>query len=156
MSIRPAAAAAGRGCDACAAVSAAAANRPDAAAAPADASAVRNVRLPTPCVFVIASPARPLAIVEEHPVQAVAERVGGVDGLFVGTRDRVNRVEPAGQASELAERAEYFAREIHLVHLADAADEDHLVRSGRDAQRPRQAIEIPFLLECAIGVEHLN
>src|SRR5262245_29004281 len=143
MSIRPAAAAAGRGCDACAAV---AANRPDAAAAPADASAVRNVRLPTPCVFVIASPARPLAIVEDHLVEAVAELVGGVDGLFVGTRDRVNRVEPAGQASELAERDEYFASEIHLVNIDDDADEDHLVRSGGDAQGTSNAIVIALWL----------
>src|SRR5207248_4216929 len=102
------------------------------------------------------SPARSLRIVEDHLVEPVAELVGDVDGLLVRAGDRVDRIEPSRQASELAEGAEHLAREIHLVDLADAADEDHLRRPRRDAHRPREPVEIPRLLELAVRVEHLD
>src|SRR6185295_62518 len=150
MSIRPAAVAAA-GCGA------ADTTRSDTAAPPqAAVTAARNVRRSIAWMLLIASPARSIAVFEDHLVEAVAELVGDVDGLVVRARDRVNRVEPPGQPSELAEGAEHLAGEIHLVDLADAADEDHLVRSGGDAQRPGEAVEIPRLLERAVGVEHLN
>src|SRR3954470_14694254 len=125
------------------------------AATAAEASAPMTVRRSTPCSRVM-SAARRYRVFDDHLVETVAEFVGDVDGPFVRARDRVNRVEPAGQASQLAERAEHLAREIQLVDLADAADENDLIRPGRDAHRPGQAVERPLLLERAPGVEHLD
>src|SRR3954469_4338768 len=120
------------------------------AATAAEASAPMTVRRSTPCSRVT-SAARRDSVFDDHLVEAVAEFVGNVDGPFVRARDRVNRVEPAGQASKLAERAEHLAGEIQFVDLADAADENALIRSGRDAHRPRQPLERPLLLERALG-----
>src|SRR3954462_8476650 len=101
-------------------------SRPTAATA-AEATAPMTVRRSTPCSRVT-SAARRHRVFDDHIVEAITECVGAVPGPFVRARDRVNRVEPAGQASQLAERAEHRAREIQRGDRADAADENDLIR----------------------------
>src|SRR5207248_1399912 len=86
----------------------------------------------------------------------ITELIRDVDGLFVRTRNRVNRIEPSGQSTELPERTGDPAGQIQLEDTSHAADENRLRRSGRDAQRPCQAVEGPFLLELPLAVEHLD
>src|SRR5262249_22601896 len=100
--------------------------RDDSAAPPAPATQPRNLRRFTRGSIATMSPARALGIVQDHLVESVAELVGNVHRFLVRTGNRVDRVEPSRQASELAERAEHPAGQIHLVDLADAADENHL------------------------------
>ncbi len=65
----------------------------------------------------------------------------------------MDRVEPARQTAKLAELSYDVAFQVELVHAAHASDEDDLARPRGDAERPRQAVQAPLLLEGAVGVE---
>jgi hypothetical protein len=90
--------------------------------------------------------------VQHDFVEAAAEFVGDIQRLFARTRRGEDGVEPARLAAELAEFSYDVAFQVELV---DASDEDHLARPWGDTQRPRRAVQAPFLLEIPVGVEDL-
>src|SRR5215831_9928790 len=78
---------------------------------------------------------------QEELLHAPVQDLGDVDLVLRGTGDLVNPSELLGLLARAAEIAQHLALQAELVHAPGIGigAVEHLVRSWRDAERPRRA-----------------